>query len=128
MAHPRLARLPAHRVAPNAVVHEANGFVGRLLGLARISAYEVPGGHALLLRRCSSIHTFGMRFAIDLAFAAADGTVLRVIRGVPPNRVRRCPKASIVLETHAGELGRFLEDGRGAGSRLNSRIPRDARA
>ena len=128
MAHPRLTRRRTHRLAPTAVVHEADGFVSRLLGLARMSPYELPAGHSLLLRRCSSIHTFGMRFALDVAFAAPDGTVLRVIRGVPPNRVRRCPNARLVLETHAGELGRFLEDGRGAGSRLSSRIPRDEQA
>ena len=118
MLHPRLARLPAHDVAPNAVVLEASGPMARLKGLALLREHELPGGHALLVRPCSSLHTFGMRFAIDVAFAARDGRVLRVIRSVPPRRVHRQPGAALALEAHSGELGRFLEGGRGAGARL----------
>jgi uncharacterized membrane protein (UPF0127 family) len=128
MLHSRLASLLAHEVSPTAVVHEASGFGSRLLGLARLRPHELPSGHALLLRSCSSIHTFGMRFPVDLAFADGDGTILRVIRDVPPRRVRRCPNAAVALESHAGELSRYLEGGRGAGARLNSRIPPSAPA
>jgi uncharacterized membrane protein (UPF0127 family) len=118
MLHRRLALLPAREVAPNAVLHEAADFGSRLLGLSRLRPYELPSGHALLVRPCSSIHTFGMLFSIDVAFADAEGHVLRVIRDVPAGRIRRCPKAALALEAHAGELSRFLEGGRGAGARL----------
>ena len=118
MLHDRLRQLPASGLAADATVLHAGTVRARLLGLAMIGPSQLPAGHALLLRPCSSIHTFGMRFPVDVAFAAADGTVLRVIRGVPPRRVRRCPSAAVALEAHAGELGRFLLDGRGAGSRL----------
>ena len=118
MLHDRLRQLPASQVADNATVLHGRTFRSRLFGLALMGPTELPSGHALLLCPCSSVHTFGMRFAVDVAFADADGTVLRVIRGVPPRRVRRCPKAAVALEAHAGELGRFLLDGRGAGSRL----------
>jgi uncharacterized membrane protein (UPF0127 family) len=128
MLHRRLASLPAHVVSPTAVVLEAGSFGARLLGLTRLRAHEVPQGHALLVRPCSSIHTFGMRFRIDVAFAGADGTILRVIRDVPQRRIRRCPNAAVALEAHAGELGRYLEGGRGAGARLSSRIPLGATA
>jgi hypothetical protein len=63
-----------------------------------------------------------MRFVIDVAFADRDGRVLRVIRGVQPRRVHRQPGAAVALEAHAGELGRFLEDGRGAGARLAAEL------
>ena len=118
MLHPRLARLPAHEIARNAVVLEASNPIARLKGLALLREHDLPAGHALLVRPCSSVHTFGMRFAVDVAFAAGDGRVLRVIRGVPPRRVHRQPGAALALEAHAGELGRFLVDGRGAGARL----------
>ena len=118
MLHPRLGRLPARQVGPNAIVLEARGFSPRLLGLAFIRARELPSGHALLLRRCSSIHTFGMRFPIDVAFADGEGTVLRVIRDVSTRQITRCPAAAFALEAKAGELSRFLEGGRGAGARL----------
>src|SRR3954447_23767640 len=118
MLHARLRRLPTSPVGDSALVLHAATFRARLMGLALVRHSQLPAGHALLLEPCSSLHTFGMRFPIDVAFADADGTVLRVIRGVPPRRVRRCPKACVALEAHAGELGRFLADGRGAGARL----------
>ena len=122
MLHPRLARLPAREVAADAIVLEAGSFPSRLLGLARIGALELPSGHALLLRPCSSIHTFGMRFPIDVAFADREGTVLRVIRDVSGRQVTRCPAAAAALEAHTGELSRFLEGGRGAGARLRAGV------
>jgi uncharacterized membrane protein (UPF0127 family) len=99
-------------------VLEARSFRSRLLGLALLRQPSLPPGHALLLCPCSSVHTFGMRFTIDVAFADADGNVLRVIRDAAPRRVMRCPRAAVALEAHAGELPRFLTGGRGAGARL----------
>ena len=118
MLHARLRQLPATEAGPDATVLRASTFRSRLLGLAMVRPTELPSGHALLLHPCSSIHTFGMRFPLDVAFADADGTVLRVIRGVPRRQLRRCPRAAVALEAHAGELGRFLLGGRGAGARL----------
>jgi uncharacterized protein len=120
--HPRLQRLPARELSPDAIVCQAGGFRSRLLGLAFVRPHELPSGHALLLKPCSSIHTFGMHFPIDVAFADEDGTVLRVIRDVSGRRVTRCPRAAIALEAHAGELSRFLEGGRGAGARLRAGV------
>ena len=123
MRHRRLEQMPSHEVGPRAVVHFALRFRQRLVGLALVPVRDMPEGRALLLRPCSSIHTFGMRFAIDVAFADAGGTVLRVVRGVPPRRLMRCPRAAMALEARTGELGRFLEHGRGAGSRLAFPVP-----
>lgn len=118
MLHPRLKRLPARRLVAGAVVLYARRSRARLLGLALVRPHQLPSRHALLLEPCSSIHTFGMQFAIDVAFADAEGVVLRVVRDVAPRRVTRCPRATVALEAHAGELSRFLEGGRGAGARL----------
>ena len=118
MRHARLARMGAHEISPRAVVLHARGFRQRLLGLAWLRHHDLPEGHAVLIRRCSSVHTFGMRFPLDVAFADSDGKVLRVVRGVGPRRLLRCPAAAVALETHSGELGRFLTGGLGAGSRL----------
>ena len=41
---------------------------------------------ALLIERARSVHTFGMRFAIDVAFCDGDLVVLRT-RTVPPGRL-----------------------------------------
>ena len=55
------------------------------------------------LMNCSSIHTFWMSYALDVAFVAADGRVLRSVRGVPPWRVLYCQGASYVLERPSQE-------------------------
>jgi uncharacterized protein len=70
--------------------------LSRLLGLALLA----PGcaGEGLLIPDCGSVHTFGMRFALDLLFLDAGGRVVELRRGVPPRRVIRCSAAAAVLE------------------------------
>ena len=70
----------------------------RLLGLA---LRRRPPDYALLLPRCRSVHTFGMRFPLDLVWLDETGCVVRVDRGVPPCRVRSCRRARSVLELRA---------------------------
>jgi uncharacterized membrane protein (UPF0127 family) len=77
----------------------------RMLGLARLD--DLPSGHALLFERCRSIHTNGMRFALDLVWLDAHGAVVRVDRDVIPRRLRTCLRARAVVETRAGEGERF---------------------
>jgi uncharacterized membrane protein (UPF0127 family) len=68
-----------------------------LMGLA-----ELPPGRALRIPRCSSVHTFWMRFPIDLVWLDGDGRVLRTDEGVR-RRVSWCRGAREVVETRAGE-------------------------
>jgi uncharacterized membrane protein (UPF0127 family) len=95
----RLARLPG-RTAGGWLVLRAERRRDRLRGLARLPA--LPDRVALLIPRCRSVHTFGMRCALDLIWVGARGTVLRVDRDVAPRRVRRCRGARSVVETPAG--------------------------
>ena len=71
-------------------------FSSRLLGLAWLEQGQAGAG--LLLPGCHSIHTFGMRFELDLAFLDAHGRILGTIRGVPPRRVVGHRAADAVLE------------------------------
>jgi uncharacterized membrane protein (UPF0127 family) len=71
--------------------------LGRLIGLA----FRADFADALHLPRCRSVHTFGMRFALDLVWLDAAGKVVRIDRGVPPCRVRSCRAARSVLEMRA---------------------------
>jgi uncharacterized protein len=71
----------------------------RLLGLA---FRRKPPADALLISRCRSVHTFGMRFALDLVWLGRGGRVLRIDRDVPPWRIRSCGEAVEVLELAAG--------------------------
>jgi uncharacterized membrane protein (UPF0127 family) len=77
----------------------------RLRGLA---LRREPPGDPLLIPRCRSVHTFGMRFAIDLVWLGRGGRVLRVDRGVRPWRVRSCRQAVEVLELAAGRADEMM--------------------
>lgn len=68
---------------------------------------------ALLLRPAYAVHTFGMRFSIDVAFLDEDLVVLAQRRSVPPWRLtgphRRC---RCIIEAEAGSFERWgLSDG-----------------
>ena len=52
------------------------------------------------------VHTFAMRFAIDILFAARDGRVLKISSAVPPRRIAGSLRAFAVIEMAAGELER----------------------
>lgn len=68
---------------------------------------ELPSGHGLLLSDpTGSIHTFFMRFAIDIVFLDDDLRVLRVARAVKPWRMTRERGAKRMLELTAGEAER----------------------
>jgi len=62
---------------------------------------------ALLLEPAKSVHTFSMRFPIDVAFCDRRLTVLRVVT-MPRNRVSRpVLRAHLVLETEAGVMAQW---------------------
>jgi uncharacterized protein len=100
----RLRRLPRAPVALPAPfdapdVRIASGPFARLLGLAALRALPPEAG--LLLPATRSVHTFGMRFALDLVWLDGDGRVVRIDRAVPPRRVRGCRAARAVVELAA---------------------------
>ena len=65
----------------------------------------IPG--ALWIEPCRSVHTVGMRFAIDVAFCDADGVVLR-LRTMHRYRVALpVLKARAVVEVEAGTFARW---------------------
>ncbi len=98
---PRLRRLAA-AIVVGREVRVAAGFRARLLGLAHLDRDEA--GPGLLIPRCSSVHTFGMRFALDLAFLDRNGRPCSIRRGVPPRRIACDRRADAVLEP-AVQLG-----------------------
>lgn len=64
-------------------------------------------GEALWLDPCGSIHTFGMRYAIDVLFLDAELRVLRVAKNVRPWRMRLAPgRTRSVIELRAGAAAR----------------------
>jgi uncharacterized protein len=78
--------------------HVARRFRERLLGLAWSRS---PRAAALLLPHCRSVHTFGMRFPLDLYWLDGGGDIVRVDLAVPPRRIVRCRDAQSVIEVPA---------------------------
>jgi uncharacterized membrane protein (UPF0127 family) len=101
----RLARLQRRVLPAGMTLLVAADRRARRRGLARLDA--LPAGHALLLEPCRSVHTFGMRFALDLLWLDGDGALVRLDRAVAPRRLRTCLRAHAVVEAAAGEGERF---------------------
>ncbi len=67
---------------------------------------ELPSGEGILLRPAGSVHTFFMRFPIDVVFLDRDLRVVSVAEDVPPWKVRGARGAKAVLELATGEASR----------------------
>jgi len=99
----RFARLPSATVL-GARVPVADTFRSRLLGLALLPRARAPAG--LLVPRCRSVHTFGMRFPIDVVFLDPEGRELERIEALPPRRLAARRGAASVLELPAAAQSR----------------------
>jgi uncharacterized membrane protein (UPF0127 family) len=73
----------------------------RLLGLALLDRRAAGAG--LLLPGCRSVHTFGMRFPLDLVFLDFELREVSLRRAVPPGRLAFERRAQAVLEMPADE-------------------------
>jgi uncharacterized protein len=91
----RLRRLRRESVL-GFTVPVATTLASRLLGLALLE--RARAGEGLLIPNCRSVHTWGMRFRLDLRFLDPEGRVVEVRRGVGPGRIVRRSDASAVLE------------------------------
>jgi len=86
-------------------LREARTPWSRLVGL--LNRNHLPEGEGLLIVPCSSVHTFFMRFPIDVAFLDRKGRVLKVFMSVPPFRLLLGgPGARMALELPSGTLAR----------------------
>lgn len=84
-------------------VREARTMRQRMLGL--MFSKDIPLGDGLLLSPCNSIHTFFMKYPIDVLFLDKNGVVLRIYKSLLPWRVTPIIlKARKVLELRAGTL------------------------
>lgn len=91
----RLRRLPEVEVLGKPV-RVADRPWSRLLGLAGLPLERAGAG--LLIPHCRSVHTFGMRFALDVVFLDDAGEVVAVHRRVGPVRIVSERRAIAALE------------------------------
>lgn len=78
-------------------------FIDRFMGL--MFKRPSPEFSALVIDRCESVHTFFMRFNLDLVFLDREGVVLRIINELKPFRISPViVRAYYVIEMAAGRL------------------------
>ena len=78
----------------------ADGWASRAVGLLSTRRLDDPCG--LWLKPCHSIHTFWMRYAIDILFLDQNDRVMRIVPGLKPWRLASCRGARTTLELRAG--------------------------
>lgn len=88
-----------------APVWRAQGPLERMRGL--LGRPPLAAAEGLFLSPCGSVHTVGMRYAIDLAFLDRRGTVVRTVTALPPWRMCMARGARDTLELAAGTLDRL---------------------
>lgn len=88
---------------PNKMV--AQGFWRRFKGL--MLSKPLAPDQALLIPHCTSVHTFFMRYALDLIYLDERGSVVKLVRGVSPWRMSwGCTSARHIVEMTAGGIDR----------------------
>ncbi len=86
-------------------VGRADTFFSRLIGLQGKRTME--DGEGLLISPCNQIHSFNMKFDIDVLFLSIDGTVLHTIEYFKPNKVSpKIKRCTDVLELKGGSIHR----------------------
>ncbi len=70
---------------------------------------------SLWIDRCDSVHTFAMRFPIDLAYLDGKGLIRKTVEGLAPGRMSVCFRSSATLEMKVGSVARL---GLRAGDRI----------
>ena len=96
-----------------------NGRNGRVLADSVLSAFDsktrragllgydsLPDNQAMVIAPTNAVHTWFMRFSIDLAFVDKAGRVVKTYQSVKPWRVAGALRAYAVVELAAGSLAR----------------------
>lgn len=85
--------------ATELTIYSAQTFYQRFRGL--LGRRELQQDEALHIQPCSDVHTFGMKYDLDIVFLDAVGSVLK-IDSLKPNRWSCCKGAKSVLEFKSG--------------------------
>ena len=88
-------------------MYEARSWAARRDGLAGLP--ELPDDWGLRIAPCRSIHTFGMRFWLDLVWLGREAGVVAVTHDVPPRRMRSAWRSRSVIEVGRGRGDAFAE-------------------
>ncbi|WP_034630516.1 DUF192 domain-containing protein [Desulfotruncus alcoholivorax] len=83
----------------------ADTFFTRLLGLMGTGKESFVSGMALLIKPCKQVHTFLMRFPIDVIFIDKNNLVIKTVPGLRPYRASPLVTgAAAVIELPRGTI------------------------
>lgn len=86
-------------------LHAALDSAARRTGL--LGRDTLPDGEALVIAPCQAVHTFGMRFAIDVVGLTREGRVVTCRAQVPRRRLVLALRAWAIVELPAGTIARW---------------------
>ena len=92
----RTGAVLAHRLLP------ALDRASRKTGLLKHSSLD--DGEAMIIAPSNAVHTWFMKFDLDLLFVGRDGRVVKTRAGVGPWRMSAALRAFAVIEMRAGTL------------------------
>ncbi len=77
----------------------------RTAGLLKFPPLNKDQG--LFINKCNSIHTFGMRYALDVVYLNSQLKIVKLVENVKPKRMSFGLRAKHTLELLAGETNRL---------------------
>lgn len=77
---------------------------GATRGKGLLGRDNLPAGEALWIIPCEAVHTFGMRFPIDLVYIDRNKQVKKVRSAVRPWRMSGCLSAHSIIELPSGTV------------------------
>ena len=104
MIHGALYRQDNNQLLLQHVMHTTNP-LERMRGL--LARPPLTQDQGLLIMPCSSVHTFGMRYPIDLVFLNKDWQIKKLVSALKPYRLAWSTGASMVVEMMAGTLDKL---------------------
>lgn len=88
----------------------ADSYSKRLRGL--LGRSSLHPGEGLIIRPCNSIHTYRMKFAIDVLYVDKKNIVLKVVNSIKPDRLGPLIlKSAYVIEASAGAFRGKVKEG-----------------
>ena len=102
MRHARLLTDDGHELARVEMAETARERARGLLGRS-----SLPQGQSMWLAPCRSIHTIGMRFAIDVAFCDTEGVVVKTVQLAPWRLSPYVHRSAFVIEAQSGAFDRW---------------------
>lgn len=99
-----LYRQDNHQLLLPHVMRTANPWE-RMRGL--LGRSPIGPDQGLLIAPCSSVHTIGMKYPIDLIFLDKNWQIKKLVRSIKPCRIAWATGANMVVEMPGGTLDNF---------------------